>query len=185
MAFPTTVPDKSSGDIFTTTMWDESIKENINALLNPPGARIRATSGTTTVGNETHVAINAFGSVQWDNGSDHGGAFFSLGSPSRLTVPIDGRYWIGGGFEFDNDSTGNVRKAAIREGGSNYIAQQDAGNGDAIRGVNACAFTVVELDANDYVELMAYQDNGGNLSVLHGASDHLTWFAIQWVGTKI
>jgi len=75
-----------------------------------------------------------------------------------------GLYEIVGHVRFDVNAT-NQRTISIRLNGSTMIAQQSA---NALAGGLNAALTVVtqyELAANDYVELLAYQNSGGNLNV--------------------
>jgi hypothetical protein len=87
---------------------------------------------------------------------------------SRITVPISGWYLVTGHIRFAANATG-YRQAAIRYGGSNYLALQADNNPDGANTTIMSLATLYYLAASDYIELVAFQDSGGNLNVVSTA----------------
>lgn len=83
---------------------------------------------------------------------------------SRITILYGGWYLITGHAVFEANATG-FRRLGLRVDGSAYIA---ATNHVAASGSEASYLTVSTLyylAASSYVELMAYQNSGGNLDI--------------------
>jgi hypothetical protein len=59
-----TVPDRSSGDVFTEAMWDDNIRTNINNLIVPP--MFRATSTANVVAGGAGTVNWTFTTEQYD-----------------------------------------------------------------------------------------------------------------------
>jgi hypothetical protein len=79
-----------------------------------------------------------------------------------------GLYSITGNAEFFNSSGGARRDLQIRLNGTTIIGTANVPAVNAFQEVNVQ--TAYRLSRWDYVELLAYQDSGGNLSI--GASPH-------------
>jgi hypothetical protein len=90
-------------------------------------------------------------------------------NPSRITVPIAGWYYVGGHLRFTANATG-IRQIAIRFGGSTYIAIHSDNNPDGTYTSVLSVSTVYYLTASDYVELVAFQNSGGNLDIVATAN---------------
>lgn len=82
------------------------------------------------------------------------------GEPTRITVPEDGYYAADGGVFWRGNSTG-TRRVAIYVNGSVKARATDSTVGSTFHSVNVSK--VLELSADDYVELYVYQDSGGDL----------------------
>lgn len=84
---------------------------------------------------------------------------------TRITVPIPGWYYIWGNAVFDANATGS-RVLQIRVGGSTAIAAVREIAPSASANSKMAISTVYYLNADDYVELYAYQNSGGNLDII-------------------
>jgi hypothetical protein len=94
--------------------------------------------------------------------------YWVVGSPTRLTVPADGYYYIGGQILWDSNTTA-VRATYIMVDGTTYIAsvsQAAASVANMQQNVSA----IYHLTANQYVELMVNQTSTGD-RVAEGATD--------------
>jgi hypothetical protein len=116
-------------------------------------ANLALTTATSTV-----ITLN---SERFDTDSFHSTA----SNTSRLTVPtgMGGIYQITAQARFASNSTG-IRLILVRLNGTTTIAQQSM---TAISGneTDMVLSTVYNLAAGDYVELLAYQNSGGNLDL--------------------
>lgn len=127
-----------------------------------PAARVYH-NAAQSIANATFTAL-AFNTERFDNDTIHD----TSTNNSRLTCKTAGKYLIIGNITYAANATG-VRNADIRLNGTNYIASSRIHASTAATvGVQVSA--VCELNANDYVELMAYQSSGGALDVVSGAS---------------
>ena len=137
------------------------------------GARVYDASDQT-IANATGTAV-AFDTEMYDTGGFHDNST----NNSRLTAPVSGYYIITGHIRFYGNATG-IRWISIREGGDTGIARQynsSPGAGDIVLSVA----TIYYLAASEYVELMVYQDSGGNLDT-RTVSDYAVRFAINRIG---
>lgn len=112
-----------------------------------------------SISNITQTAL-ALNSERWDTDVIHDNST----NNSRLTCKTAGVYLIIGTMAYANNTTG-VRQAAIRLGGSTFIASVLV---NANGGSNLTVLVVTRiypLAVNEYVELVAFQDSGGSLNV--------------------
>lgn len=125
--------------------------------LSELGARVFRNSNQS-IPNSTGTPI-IFSGARYDNGS-----FWSASNPTRLTVSVAGKYLIGGVLDFGTSTTGN-RAATIRLNGATPIASSF---GAAL--LRPCVSTVWDMQANDYLELTAFQDSGTALNTIYMGS---------------
>lgn len=83
---------------------------------------------------------------------------------SRLTCKYAGVYSIKGCAEFAANATGQ-RQVRIRLNGSSYIALENDPTSSGTNGTVLAVSADYSLAVNDYVELVVFQDSGGNLNV--------------------
>lgn len=108
--------------------------------------------------------------------SDPYGLHSTTSNTSRITVTLAGWYLISGHATFAANATG-IRQLAIRADGSTYIAAQNqTALSDVV--VHLSLATVYYLAATNYIELMAYQNSGGNLDV-QAAGNYSPEFAVM------
>jgi hypothetical protein len=138
------------------------------------GARVYNSAAITlTSGASTALT---FDSERYDYDNIHS----TVTNTGRLTATTAGIYHISGHARFDVNAT-NQRFILIRLNGSTTIANQTA---QALAGSLNTALTVstiYELAAGDYVELLAYQNSGGNLDVT-ATGNHSPEFMMMRVG---
>lgn len=126
-----------------------------------------------TLGSSVSTAL-AFDSERYDNGGLHS----TTSNNSRLTAQKDGTYLITGHVAFAANASG-VRVVGIRKNPTLFIAQTERApvGGDTDK---FSVTTVYHLAASDYVELVAYQNSGGDLAV-QAAGNYSAEFAMQWL----
>ena len=97
---------------------------------------------------------------------------------NRLTINTPGIYLITGHISFAGNATGS-RDVAIRYAGTTYLAYVNvpaSSNGNIFSISTAYAFV-----ATDWIELVVYQNSGGNLNVLSGSA-YSPEFSATWLG---
>lgn len=103
---------------------------------------------------------------------DHGGQW-SSGSPTKLTAKVAGVYRIGAQFIWDANQNG-VREAFFRKNGSGILMDEIRPTAAPAPGYSRWAQEIeVYLNANDYVELVVWQDSGISLNILGSAVSSL------------
>jgi len=136
------------------------IRDAMNFLLDPPGCQVLR-STAQSIPNATITAIS-FDQEDFDNDNIHNPA----SNPSRMTCVTPGRYLCAGSIPYDVGTTG-VREARILKNGvgtgingSRYLIS--APGGAAM--VASTPVIEVALLAGDFLELVAFQTNGGALT---------------------
>ncbi len=130
----------------------------------PGGATysVRVFSGSHSLTHDTETVL-AFGSERWDTNAMH-----STGSnSSRLVAPVAGTYLVTGHLGFALNTTGIRYIYILSSTAGLAVAQADL----PVSGLGAIAdflsvAAIVRLAATEYVELVAYQNSGGNLSTI-------------------
>lgn len=147
-------------------------------VRSPGGVCVRVTTaGDWTHNNTGNWLPVVFDTERWDmgvlptNARDPTGAtysypngFWDVAQPTRLTAVWPGRYEIKGHVLWDAVGVGNLVYLAIRLNGVTYIRRERwVGHGtEHDMGVD----TQYILGEGDYIELMAWQNSGGNLDIL-------------------
>lgn len=126
------------------------------------GARVYNSANISIVDN-TLVALT-FDSESWDTNGYHS----TVSNTSRLTAPVAGKYLYIGNARFATNGT-NDRYFAIRLNGTDYIDGTGfSPNTSAIRTFGSLS-GIYSFAANDYIELLVYQNSGGALNIEQGA----------------
>lgn len=119
------------------------------------GCRVIATA-TQSIANNSPVAL-AFDQVIADTGGS-----WDAGSPTQLRAPSDGYYQAGGSWSLaaaQNTAASRVF-IGVRRNGTQYVGAAEV-HSIAGKFVEACCATgFFWLDAGDYIELVAYHDEG-------------------------
>jgi len=128
------------------------------------GAKAYNTASSQSVLNGVWMAVN------WQAEEFDTDSYWSIGNPSRLTVPADGYYMVVANVQCDTAIAGGTIRAIrlyINGASSNFTAQnRDNPSRYLMMGVSG----ILELSSSNYVEALVYQDSGapsGNI----GASD--------------
>jgi hypothetical protein len=178
----TAVPDKASGDLFTETMWDTSIRQNINNLIAPAMAKV------THASNADHAAFSdaTLYAQPWTVEVFDSDGMVSLGSnATRITFQTAGVYHLCGYAPFVTNSADVLTYCALRISGTTYIAS--ARNAPAVLAQpNELVVTALyEASASQYVELIVYSDSsiGANGQLSDNAGSQGSLSAV-WVGRE-
>jgi hypothetical protein len=127
------------------------------------GARIY-NSGNISINNNAETALT-FDSERYDPSGMHSTA----SNTSRLTCTHAGKHLITTHVRFAANATG-IRYIFIRLNGTTTLATDLTAPISGVVTVLSVA-TIYDLAATDYVEVVAYQNSGGNLNVVASGND--------------
>ena len=138
------------------------VESMVRMLYDPPYCAVRRLSNQSVVtATNTPVDFLAGALVEADT---HG--MFATGTPDRLTIKVPGVYHFEGNIVFPANATG-IRVVWIRVNANDtlrYVYMQLAGTSALSQ------YFVVSCDvglvANDYVQLMVFQNSGGALDLV-------------------
>lgn len=145
-----------TGEVVTAATLNTYVRLNLQALYDAPFCR--ANNNTNIVipsGAHTALALPA---ERWDNDAMHS----TTVNTSRLTATTPGAYVMGGGMVFPAVGGGGLRLATIRANGVTQIAQHGTPVGAQ---QNVSVSSGWRLAAGEYIELLAYQDSGANMTL--------------------
>lgn len=151
---------------------------NLNARR---GCRVYK-STTTTISNGTLTALSSFNTERWDTDAYHDTGT----NPGRISIPSghDGLFAAGAHTEWDANSTG-VRTIYIRKNGTDYLAGLRYNASGSSNTTGLSVVTMAPLVATDYLEVVVYQDSGGDLDLQPGgasANQYKQDFWVQRIG---
>lgn len=145
-----------------------------NKTLTNPVINYTDTTITTNVKARAYrsaaqtLSDNVDTKVQLETESYDVGADFDSVTNYRFVAPVSGYYHVAGNARFAGGTVG-YRAVSIRV--NNTAVLQEAGLAiSATVSPYLCPSGVVYLAATDYVELFAYQNNGGDLTIANGVN---------------
>jgi hypothetical protein len=147
----TTPRSWSAGETVTSTILNTHVRDNLNAIVSPPYAYIRATTATS-VGDSayTYISFNTQ-VVDTDN-------LYTSASPTRLTIATAGLYMLTGGYSLAltagtlATARFSVNRGLLPHSGTSVICGATGQNA----GLSLTCF--YQLSVGDYVELTAYSN---------------------------
>lgn len=151
-----------------------TLKRRVGRLTRPfpiPRARVEA--------KQQGVATSTLYPVEFATVVYNVRGCFTAAQPTRLTAPLDGCYYVSGGFVFEEFASEREVLLGIRVNGENShagypIVQQYRALDDPQGGIG----TDVELEAGDYVELIVRQYSGSTLNLL---ASRRSFLSLRWV----
>jgi hypothetical protein len=124
----------------------------------------------------SHTTSGTFQALTFDSERfDPSGMHSTSSNTSRITVPRAGKYLIGATIRFALSATG-ARQVRLRVNGATTIAQCNTAAYSGLEMVLNIS-TVYQLAANDYVEVLAWQDTGGALNLQASAEESPEFWA--------
>ncbi|HUW95107.1 MAG TPA: hypothetical protein VMW58_04925 [Anaerolineae bacterium] len=136
--------------------------EPFDAHLNNPSCRVYK-AASQSIGSGGWVAVQ-FDGEHWDTDSIHNNAV----NNTRLTCKTAGIYLMIGHGQFTASAGGVARAMGVRityaVGGTNFLTIQN-GIVSAAMIARMVTDTLWSMAVNDYIELLVYQDTGGNLNL--------------------
>lgn len=151
--------------------FNQDIRDNLSSLraMNDVAIRVHRTA-TQSLANDTRVPIS------WQAAAYQTGVTWSSGTnPTRLTVPTNGRYLLVANIKYANNATGRRCVGWRANGGStaNDLHLVPANGVDTATGME-----IINLTANDYIEVYGRQTSGGSLST-SGTTEGDVWAALS------
>tara|TARA_S200002703_G_scaffold91837_1_gene79325 strand:+ start:480 stop:1043 length:564 start_codon:yes stop_codon:yes gene_type:complete len=139
----------------------------LEGISNTPSFMAYAPSGTQSIASGTQTKVN-FSTEFFDTDSKYDN------SSMRFTPTVAGKYLITAGLSFATTGDGNYVIIFIYKNGSELLkninrSPSTADNGVVITGL-------VDLDADDYVEIFAKQNTGSNQNIQGSNTDRTTFF---------
>jgi hypothetical protein len=181
-----------SGNLFGQRRDDVSwVEERLRALvLRAVSAEARLTAlevvqpacrvyrdVTQAIADATPTVV-VFNAEAYDTATMHDNVTLS----SRITVPTAGIYDIRALVQFATNGTGE-RYVYIRRNGTEQFGYVSASPAQVIDDVGLATAMDYKLAANDYIEVVVYQNSGGPLNITTGASNNNTpLFSARRVG---
>src|SRR3990167_7372486 len=157
-----------------TSSWGAQAAGADNTLLSSDGSDLiwvgpgTPASGVFNLTADQLIADGTWTAISWNSEISKNGLIHSTSTnPSRITVPVAGRYFVCPTVAFASNATG-YRGCRIRVNGgtgTSYKIANSNGNGTGVNSMYIMAPGVIELNANDYIEAEAVQGSGGNLAV--------------------
>lgn len=154
------------GETPTHTQLNQEIRDNELSLrgLNDLALKVFRTSNQSISSTTTKSAVT------WQSSAWNIGAMWSSGTnPTRFTAPVAGVYRIAANIPWTNNGSGRRMVGWRPNGGSVVYAlqHQESTGVDTVNGSE-----LISLAANDYVEIVVYQDSGISLNVLGGTEQN-------------
>lgn len=137
-----------------------------------PAARV-SHDADQTISNDSQTTL-AFNTEKYDTDTIHDPST----NNSRLTCKTAGQYTISASIQFASNSTGS-RSILIVLNGTTIIGSDQRRAADIATTCNLSIDYV--LAVNDYVEVQAYQNRGGNLNVV-SSGERTPLFMMKYIG---
>lgn len=158
----------------TTDVWQQ-----LGFFFDPPFCSVTRTAALS------HTSNGAFQTFGFDTEiQDILNMHDNVTNNSRITVPTAGLYLVTGGVLFSGNATG-IRAVGIRKNGGgvtpnvpgraqqSVVAAQDQGQ---------YVSTVINLAANDFIEITAFQNAAASLAYSVSATEFYNFFTVVWIG---
>lgn len=165
----------SAGDILTVAGGIPTWAASTNV---PKRARTKRTA-TQSINNST-LTVVTFDAEDFDNDTIHDNAT----NPGRLTATTAGIYLVEATLVYAATAGGSIRSATIRKNaGTAYAGNQAPGSSGTVR-TDVSVSALVDMSATDYVECLAFHDQGGalNIEVSNGTTGATTHFSMTRLG---
>lgn len=165
----------AAGEVITSSRLNANISDVLTFLSNPPVMQIRQTvAQSLTSGAQTALLFDA-------EDVDSSGMHSTVSNTTRATAVYPGWYQFCGGAGVATGSTGR-RGLRFMTNGASVVAGSPVMYFPASAGQTEIASRtlLIFLNATDYVEAQAFQDNGGALNTTVAAPDQPSMTA-KWV----
>lgn len=135
----------------------------------------RTTAQTITTSTQTKIEFDAVDSDGWN-------CWDLSPNPTRLTVPVTGRYFVTANVAFEAASSGH-RAVNILKNNTVELARSDFNPvSNSIDTHSTVTTHAVSLTKGDYVELRVWQNSGSDLDILD-SSDHQPKLSLIYLGS--
>lgn len=166
-----------TGTAISSTTFGVPVKNNCDALANPPIAKMR-NSANQSITNGTDTAMT------WDTEDfDTVGGHSTVTNTSRYTCQAGyaGYYQVNGTVFYAASTLGSFRTAWFKVNGTDVTGSSNKSLVAANTTMSVSTGTKVFLNAGDFVELWTRQDTSGALAAIGTAARETSWFEVEWV----
>lgn len=146
--------------------------QNRIRYLNSMANAYRITSDQT-LSNNTNTIVE-FNAEQFDTDTIHDNST----NPGRLTAKLAGKYLVSCSIRWEGNATG-TRSVGLRKNGTTFISANGSKDVEGNHVIVTGSPVIIDLAANDYVEVIAFQDSGGDLDII---VDTRTTISMAYVG---
>lgn len=174
MTVPYAVPPTAvAGQPLAAADWNTKVRDSIESVARPP-------SVVCYRNTDQLVGSASLSAIQWLGAAAQTDAFWSAGSPSRITIPtnLGGTYLITASPIFDINGTGG-RFTGIYKNGVAVNATANSGGSAAWYTQFQLAVPVICVPG-DYLEVFVYQTSGVALNMK--ASAYMALFTATRLG---
>jgi len=156
------VPDKGVGDGFTESMWDDSIRDNINTLITQPYAWVRRASSDQTIPDSTFTILN------WDTEDEDNDLIWNAGSAARFTPDTEGLYLFLATISWETTASSSTAVIAqIQRNNQEVLGEDRRKHAMGYSSTKHQVFGIGYFNGStDYVHIKLYQDSGGDLDII-------------------
>ena len=134
------------------------------------GAKVVRTTNQS-IGNASDTLVS------WQASDFDSGAYWSAGSPTKLTISETGYYHLSTSISFAANSNG-IRALTVFKNTSNAVGADRVRAGDVGFSTVAQCGVDLHLTSGDFLEAQVYQSSGGSLNVDTGPSTFMSIFKI-------
>lgn len=148
---------------------------NAAFLANPPACRVYNSIALTHTASGSWQALSGLDSERYDTDGMHSTSV----NTGRITIKTAGLYVVGGSIEFVANTVG-IRGLEVMLNGTLTIVNNYF-NATSAFAMSLQVCTAYKFAVNDYIELVCFQNSGGNLGI--GKVNNLSpEFHATWVG---
>jgi len=172
----------TNNETVTDTILNAHVRDNFNAIANPPYVYVRAGSVQTTLGNATPTPI------QFDTELADTDSMYNPASPTKVTVNTAGLYLVQGGYGVSAAAINAIFYLHFMVSSTSSVISQ-AGSSVCVGGLSRSIMlhnsAYIRLYANDYVSLAG--DHAGASSpqtsiAAASTGNYLAWMQLRWMG---
>ena len=140
------------------------------------GVQCRNGGTNTTISSATDTVLT-WSSENFDSDNYHS----TSSNTSRITIPTGkaGKYFVNAAVYWESSPTADALVLRIRKNGAGQVQFNSVPKTNGNQ-VTLTAFVTLDLVVGDYLELVAYQNSGSNLTV-NGDSTY-TFFGVNYLG---
>lgn len=169
----------TTGQVLTAANLNTYLRDNMKGVGGTDKPMCRAfNSANITVGSASLSVLN-LDSERFDTQAMHS----TVSNTGRITAPTGwgGIYVFGGGINWQASAAGTKRQLALKLNSATVVALVTIPVPTAIL-IDMNIHAVYSLAAGDYVEMLAYQDTGGNLNCQSSANNGPEFWGV-WQAT--
>ena len=169
----TTPRSWSAGETVTSTILNTHVRDNLNAIVSPPYAYIRATTATSVGGS-------AYANISFNTEVVDTDGLYTSASPTRLTIATAGLYMLAGGYSLALTAGTlatahfSVNGGLLPHSGTSVICGATGQNA----GLSLTCF--YRLSVGDYVELATYSNRTAVNT--YTSNGDIAFMQIRWMG---